>query len=284
MHRRLCALILFVTYLCSAQAAPTTVAEFPFEYREGLLRVQVISPKSETPLNFLVDTGAAASVINLSTARRIGLKLGPEVTVQGIQTTLTGYWEEGMSLRIGDMELPHEYLAVDLEKLSRSCERPVDGLLGADFVRRRSVRIDFVAQKIQLLKPEKADLSDDVLPLELRPCGMRVAITINGHKHQWVRLDTGCATALQWVTSGVKPERCSVQMAIGLAALAIPQMRTTVSIGKHQFSNVATGVHETPIFPGEAGLLGNGLLSCFSAITIDARAGRLFLEPRSNGP
>jgi hypothetical protein len=46
----------------------------------------------------------------------------------------------------------------------------------------------------------------------------------------------------------------------------------------HEFRNVPTGVHATAIFQGEAGLLGNGLLSCFSTVTIDANARGLMLE------
>jgi len=102
---------------------------------------------------------------------------------------------------------------------------------------------------------------------------------VNGHDRQWVRLDTGCATALQWVTSLV-PDQCTHQMAIGLAELSIPQTKTTVGIGEHKFESVPTGLHETAIFPGEAGLLGNGLLSLFSRVTIDAKAGRVILEKR----
>jgi hypothetical protein len=64
-----------------------------------------------------------------------------------------------------------------------------------------------------------------------------------------------------------------------LTELSIPQTQTTVQIGSHEFQNVPTGLHEKPIFHGEAGLLGNGLLSRFSSITIDAKSGRLLLEP-----
>jgi hypothetical protein len=269
----------FLVALLRVQAAPVPLAEFPFQFREGLLWVEVNIPQSNKPLNFLVDTGAGVSAINLSTAKRIGLKLGQEVTVRGVETTLTGYWQQQMSAKVGDVQLPHEYLAVDLEKLSRSCERPVDGLIGADFFREHTVQIDFDAQKIRLLKPEKARKSDEILPLQLRPCGMRVPISVNGRKRQWVRLDTGCATALQWVTSDV-PDQCTHQMAIGLAEISIPQAKTRVGIGKQQFDNVPTGLHETAIFAGESGLLGNGLLSRFSTITIDAKAGHLILKGR----
>ena len=279
MHRRLYAILILLTALLRAQAAPTSLAEFPFQFREGLLWIEVKIRQSEKPLNFLLDTGAGVSVINLNTAKRIGLKLGQEVTVRGVDTKLTGYWQQRMSAKVGDVTLPTEYLAVDLEKLSRSCERPVDGLVGADFFRGRVVQIDFIAQRIRLLKPQGLGQSGDTLPLELRPCGMLVPISVDEHARQWVRLDTGCATALHWVTSDV-PDQCTQQMAIGLAELSIPQTKTTVGLGENKFANVPTGLHETAIFPGEAGLLGNGLLSRFTSITIDAKAGRVIFGQR----
>jgi hypothetical protein len=262
------------------QAAPPPLAEFPFEFREGLLWLKVNLPQSDKPLNFLLDTGAGVSVINLSTAKRIGLKLGHEVMVYGVQTMVTGYWQKRLSARVGEVELPREYLAVDLEKFSSSCERTVDGLVGADFFRGRVVQIDFDQHKIRLLKPDKNKQTDEALPLQLRRCGMRVPISINGHKRQWVRLDTGCATALHWVTSDVRPDQCTRLNAIGLAEISIPQTETKVSIGTHEFEKVPTGLHGTTIFPGEAGLLGNGLLSHFSTVTIDTCDGRLIFHER----
>lgn len=276
---RLLAVMVFAAAFLRVQAAPVTLAEFPFEYREGLLWIEVVIPQSEKPLNFLVDTGAGVSVINLDTAKRIGLKLGQQVTVRGVDTMLTGYWQQHMIAKIGDTKLPSEYLAVDLEKLSSSCERPVDGLVGADFFRERVVQIDFDAKKIRLVKSPKGGQSGETLPLQLRSCGMRVPISVNGHDRQWVRLDTGCATALQWVTSDV-PDQCTHQMAIGLVEISIPQTKTSVGIGGNQFSDVPTGLHEKAIFPGEAGLLGNGLLSRFATVTIDAKVGRVILEKR----
>jgi len=275
----LCAVLFFAAALSRAQAAAASLAEFPFKFSEGLVWIEVTVPQTNKPLNFLVDTGAGVSVINLSTATRIGLKLGQKVMVHGVQTMLTGYWQERMSAKVGAVELPRGYLAVDLERLSSSCERTVDGLVGADFFRGRVVQIDFDAQKIRLLKPAKGEKTEASLPLQLRPCGMRVPISVNGQK-QWVRLDTGCATALQWVTSGVWPEQCGRKMAIGLAEISIPQTETTVGIGGHAFEKVPTGLHETAIFPGEAGLLGNALLSCFSTVTIDGKAGCLILGTR----
>lgn len=261
--------------------AETPVAEFPFEFREGLLWVQVRVAERQEPLHFLLDTGAEVSVVNLDTAKRLGLTLGPRVSVRGVHTSMRGYWPQTLSATASDVDLPSSFLALDLSKLSRACERPVDGLIGADFFRDRIVQIDFAAQMVRLLNAGDVPEQTDFLPLEVRPCGMRVKASVNGGKPQWLRVDTGCATPLQWVTSTVRPEKCSGKVAIALTKLNILQSRTTVDLGSHTFRDVPTGIHRTAIFPGEAGLLGNGLLSNFSRVTIDAKTGRLILEGNS---
>jgi predicted aspartyl protease len=280
VRRHLWAITTLAAALLKVQAAPDVPAEIPFEFREGLLWVKVTLPQSAPPLNFLLDTGAGVSVISQGTADRLRLKSGSAVTVRGVETILTGHWLKGISATAGAVPLPADYLAVELGTLSRSCERPVDGLLGADFFRAHVVQLDFQAQKLRVLKPDQLPASAETLPLQLRRCGMRVPITVNGQQRQWVRLDTGCASSLQWVTSRVPSQGCQPQVAIGLSALSIPQTQTTVEIGRHQFANVPTGVHKNAIFGGESGLLGNGLLSRFSTITIDPKARRLLLEIR----
>jgi hypothetical protein len=273
--RRWCLIPIFAFALLRAHAG---CDEIPFEYREGLLWIKAVVPQSADALNLLLDTGAGVSVLNTTTAERLKLKSGRKVNVCGVETTLTGYWLDPISATANLVQLPANYLAVDLQKLSKSCARPVDGLLGADFFRGRVVQIDFVAQRIRILSSRAAQTCDDALALQLRPCGMRVPVTINGRKSQWLRVDTGCVSPLQWVTSKVRAEDCSRKTAIGLTELSIPQTTTTVQIGSHQFQNVPTGIHEKPIFQGEAGLLGNGLLARFSSITIDAKSGRLLLQ------
>jgi hypothetical protein len=271
--------MVFLVALLQVQAAPIPLAEFSFQFRERQMWIEVIVPQSEEPLHFLLDSGAGASLINLCTAKRLGLKLGKKVTIRGVDTTLPGYWQEPLFAKAGTAALPSRYVAVDLGRLSSSCGQTVDGLIGADFFCDHVVQIDFDAQKIRILKSDKAIKSDETLPLQLRPCGMRVSISVNGRKRQWVRLDTGCSTALEWVTSDV-PDQCTHQIAIGLAEISIPQTKTTVGIGELEFENVPTGLHEKAIFPGEAGLLGNGFLSRFSTVTIDTKVGRVFLNNR----
>ncbi len=275
--RQLCSTAILAFALLKAQAATN---EITFKYREGLLWVKATVTQSSAPLNFLLDTGAGVSVLDAATAVQLKLKFGRPVNVRGVETTLTGHWLNPISATANGVQLPSSYLAVDLHQLGKSCQQPVDGLLGADFFCGRVVQIDFGAQRIRLLPSAVPLNAADALTLQLRPCGMRLPISVNGRKPQWVRLDTGCVSALQWVTSEVSASDCSRQPAVGLTELSIPQIQTTVRLGSQEFRNVPTGLHEKPIFHGEAGLLGNAVLSRFSTVTIDAKSGRLFLEPR----
>ncbi len=266
-----------MTRLLQADPVVSAASELAIQFREGLLWLDVNVPQREAPLHFLVDSGASASVINLATAKRLGLELGLRVNVIGVGTTLTGHWPVRLSAKAAQLELPGEYLALDLSRLSGACSRAVDGLVGADFFRDRVVEIDYAAQTLRVLDSAPAGATTNAVPLEARPCGFRVAVNVNGGGSQWVRVDTGCATAFQWVTSKERADRCTGKLAVGLAELSIPQTLTGVRIGNHHLDTVPTGLHRRAIFPGESGLLGNGLLAQFGVVTIDAKAGRLIL-------
>lgn len=278
---RLYAVVVLLAALFQVRAEPSSLAEFPFQYREGLLWVQVQVAESREPLRFLLDSGAQVSVINLDVAKRLGLTLGERVSVSSVQTTMTGYWPQKLSATANGVALPSYFLALDLSKLNAACTQAVDGLIGADFFKGQIVQIDFAGQKIRLLNSTPAVPQAGTVPLELRRCGLCINAGINGGKPQRLRVDTGCATALQWVTTKVRPERCTTKVAVGLAQLTIPQTQTTVTLAGQTFHDVPTGLHRKAIFDGEAGLLGNGLLSRFETVTIDSRAGRLsFGQPR----
>ena len=72
-------------------------------------------------------------------------------------------------------------------------------------------------------------------------------------------------------------KRPTGESSIGLSGKSPRYLRTSVQLGKQCFKAVTLGVHTEPIFPGEAGLLGNGLLSKFR-ITIDQPGNRVIFE------
>ena len=279
---KFCVFLIFFARLLQAETALSAVHELPIRFQEGLLWLEVNVPQSKNPLHFLLDSGASVSVVNLATARQLGLKLGPKVSVTVVRATSSGHWPVKLSAATGPLQLPGEYLALDLSKLSGACSRSVDGLIGADFFRDRVVEIDYLAQKLRVLAAAPFAAAPfaagtNTVPLEARPCGFRVAVNVNHSRSQWVRVDTGCATAFQWVTSKERADQCTSKLAVGLAELSIPQTMTGIRIGNHFLDTVPTGLHRKAIFAGESGLLGNGVLAQFGVVTIDAKAGRLIL-------
>ena len=279
MRRVLLCILFGSCRLVTSFAGEVPKAEFPFEFREGLLWVKVQVPESERVLNFLLDSGAETSVVNLGTAKELGLQLGQRAGVRGVGVSMDAFWTGTRSAKANEVELPSHLLALDLGKLSSSCACRVDGLIGADFFKGRAVQIDFRQSKVHLLAAGTAS-TGNTAPLEVRRCGMRVKASINGEKARWFRVDTGCATPLQWVTADVSTEDCTSKVAVGLTEIGIPQTRTSVKVGAEVLRDVETGLHRSPIFEGEAGLIGNGLLSQFETVTIDSAKGRLVLGPR----
>jgi aspartyl protease len=256
--------------------------EIPFQFRDGLIRVRVTVPESREPLTFLLDSGAEASVLNLATAERLGLKKGNPVRVQGVGATAAGYWPVHLRASVPGLELPQVYVAVQLGELTDGCERQVDGLIGADFFCHHRVEINFAAQKIRLLS--SGPISGDAIRIRKRAGALLVPLAVNHGAAQWVRLDTGCASPLQWVATKAMAAGEARGLAVGLAKSPGPMTRTVVQLGQTCFESVPTGLHQTRIFPGEAGLLGNGLLARFSSVIIDAQNKTLWLQPAHADP
>jgi hypothetical protein len=279
MRVRLAPVIVLAVFLLRALGGVSSEAPgFPFEVREGLIWVKVTTPNSPAPLNFLLDSGAGVSVLNLGTLDKLGLPLGRQVSVQGVGTSTTGFWPERPRLTAGGVSLPQVFLATDLTELSGACACRVDGLIGADFFRGRVVQIDFRANVVRLLKESLPENGQDKIPLKQKSSALLVQARINGGKAQWLRLDTGCASAVESATRESRKESRTSRLAVGLATVPIAETHANVQFGANEFLCLPVGVHSKPIFAGEAGLLGTGLLSEFASVTIDAKAGFVILD------
>jgi gag-polyprotein putative aspartyl protease len=268
-----------VSLLASLQAPAEPVREVPLQYRDGFLWLKVCAAGQREPLNFLLDSGASSSVLNSQTARGLNLKLGARQSVHGVHSQALAYWVTGSRAEVAGIGLPKSLLSVDLSALSKTCHQPIDGLLGADFLRGRIVQIDFAARKIRFLNNAQPTDRCAVLPIKWRNDAMCVPVGIAGNSPQWMRLDTGCESALEWTSDETKGHRNhgTQDTSIGLAGASIRYIEADVQLGNHSLSGVRIGVHEQRIFPGESGLLGNGVLSQFQ-VTIDTPNRRVILQ------
>lgn len=251
----------------------------PFVYTDGMIRVEGRAKGVEGPLWFLLDSGAAVSVLNRSTADRLGLRDGAEVTVKGVGAKTSGLWPQKLRASAGTTPLPSRYLVVDLSEFEGKCAFPVDGLIGAEFFEGRVVEIDFRAQRIRLKRgaghPRVEPLPSSI-PLKRSRGVWTVEASVNGKGKQRLRVDTGCATGLHWVNAHA-PDTAPAQHSVGLAAVTTRVATCSIGLGEVELSDVAAALHDTRLFAGEDGLLGNGFLSRFGVVSLDGRSGRLLL-------
>lgn len=276
---RVASLLAVGAVLFSLVGALRAALTLPMEFRDGMVWVEVATPKASRTLNFLLDSGAGSSVLDLKAAQQLGVKLGARLTVQGVHSRGTAHLVNGFPGTLGGFAIPRQLLALDLSAVSAVCHRRIDGLLGADFLRNRIVQIDFAHQKLRLLdrgevKPEGCE----VLPLARRGDALCVQAVIAGQPAAWLRVDTGCNTALEWVRKGARgnvPRGNS----IGVASVSSRQLSVDLRLGAIHLGDVKAGIHPRQIFPGEAGLLGNGVLAKFT-VTFDGPGGRLLLARR----
>ena len=266
-----------VALLVPLSAKSEVQPEIHFQYHGGLIWLKVdVTGKSE-PLNFLLDSGASVSAIDLQTARRLGVHLGNRQMVQGVNGQSIAYCVNDLQAGCGGIALPKSVLAVDLSALSGCCEQPVDGILGVDFFRSRIVQIDFTKGRVRILRKCDPNLANcEILPIKMCNDAFCVPVRVAGNPAQWMRLDTGCDAALEWVVSRTDKQRTS-RSSIGLSGIPAHHINTSVQLGRQYFNAVNTGIHGKPIFPGEAGLLGNDLLSKFR-LTIDQPGNRVIFE------
>jgi hypothetical protein len=251
--------------------------EIHTQYQGGLIWLKVDVAGKKEPLNFLLDSGAGISAIDLQTAHGLGVRLGNRQIVQGVNGQGIAYSVNDLKAVCGGIALPKTVLALDLRALSGCCEQPVHGILGADFFRNRIVQIDFSKGAVRILGKCDPNLANcEILPIKMCNDAFCIPVRVSGSPAQWMRLDTGCDAALEWVISTTDKRRTG-QSSIGLSGGSVRRINTSIQLGKKFCNAVTTGVHREQIFPGEDGLLGNALLSKFR-LTIDQPGKRVILE------
>lgn len=260
----------------------------PLRFRDGLIWIDVRADTHARPLQFLVDSGASISVLDRQTARDLDLALHPEVQVAGVGATALGHGPVHFPTSVGPIpiRLPDRLLVLDLHRLSQACGNTVHGLIGADFFRDRIVELDYERGALRLLtSPPAAGAAVAVVPLRAGPRGLRIEAGLNDGPVQRLRVDTGCASALHWVSPTThRPHLARVTATSLSRRSSIPQTLATLRLGNRHWETVPTGLHTQPIFPGEAGLLGNGLLAMFGTVTFDTITGHLHLGTAGRTP
>lgn len=253
--------------------------EIPFEFADGFIRVQVEVPVSSTPLNMLLDSGASVSVLNITTAQRLNVPMGDPLSIRGVASDASAYEIAPLPAAMSGVEAGAITLVADMSHANSLCAEPIDGLIGVDFFRDRVVQIDYTKRCLRLLpRPPKAKGALR-LPVKLINDVACVAVGVNGSSARWTRLDTGCNDSLHWVIPKHNRDKKPRTASIGFVTDANDIAPASVSLGSRIMDSVPTALHGRAFFDGEAGLLGNGLLSRFK-VTLDWPGQSLILEKR----
>ncbi len=134
----------------AATASTAQPATIPIDVYSNHVYVKVCS--GDQPLDFILDTGAGASFLDLHTAERLGIKLGSSFVGRGAGAgTIAGAQLNGASVRLaGSSLLQPVPSALDLSRLPPREGHRMDGILGYDFINRFVVAIDYAKQELRL--------------------------------------------------------------------------------------------------------------------------------------
>ncbi|HEX7777820.1 MAG TPA: aspartyl protease family protein [Vicinamibacterales bacterium] len=135
--------------------APGVVA-IPFELAGRHIIVKV-TVGSSRPLSFVFDTGAHAAIIRLEVAKELGLRLEGEARTGGAGPgTQIGSQVRGARWSLVGLSGVAQplTLALPLPEPSPAAGRPLDGIIGGEFIREFVVELDYQAKGFRLHKPE----------------------------------------------------------------------------------------------------------------------------------
>ena len=189
-----------LSIVARALPAPNSRVNLPFKLYGGYTVVARGSIAGLKHLNFIIDTGAVPSVVDLRLARKLGLEGRVEPlslfsqTVEARRVTLPG-------LVLGPIDTgPLPVIVGDLASFESHLGVRVDGMIGLDVLARRDFVVDYDSGTIAFGTvpgngPEPLGLAEASVPLDLGPGYAVVSLDVEG---QPVRLmvDTGARSLI----------------------------------------------------------------------------------------
>lgn len=142
-------------------------ATVPTEFRGGLIYVEAAIGGGRTGV-FLLDTGAATTVLDARYAATANLKLGDAVHLLGGGGETEAHQAEDVRLKLaGEPDLLIDPTVTDLGRIGRAMGVSLDGILGDDVLRRFVVTLDYRNQQVRFAAPGETLAPADAFPMRL---------------------------------------------------------------------------------------------------------------------
>ena len=138
----------------SVNASGQSIGEVtvPFEYFKQHIYVPV-TLQGKPGFTFMLDSGASKNVLNLRTARQLGMHLAdiePEKSVGFGYERIYVAPEEDVGVELGDLAAAHTMSVMDLNKFEMHFSHPTDGMLGYPFFLHHVVKVDFQTKLVSI--------------------------------------------------------------------------------------------------------------------------------------
>ncbi len=279
-------------------SGPVTVP-FNFQNKHILFETQV---NAQPPIWFLMDTGSNYSIINEPRMEQFRLKSYGGLKTEGGANTASGSYVEGVTYRVGQMEVRNQRAAVlSLSGLEKVFGMPLGGILGYDFISRFVIAIDYGKQTITFYPANYRYRGRGVAApffVQGQQPYMKESITVKGETLPALFiLDVGAADTLTLTTPFVK-EHNLVELAgekrrdsrtlagsekefFGGTTLRglVDQMAFGGFLLNHIPVNLSLGTRGAYASPFFSGNIGETILSRFKRVWLDYPRNRLILEP-----
>ena len=274
------------------------VAELPFQLYGNMIVTQ-LSVDESTPLNFIFDTAAGGTIINVSTAASLSIVGDETVSREGATGMATIVLSNNHIVDAGDLRFHDVTLAIaDIDHIERQLGMPIDGIIGWEILSRHAVRLNYDTMLIEIYdnKRFEYDLGVNSYSIEVRGTVIFTSVTVafkSGNTFTGkVMVDTGSANTFGFNTPFTEENNLLAEMdtyyerEIQSLSTDTAHIYTTMlaglNISEYQFStvpaNIAIAEAGALSWSGPMGILGNGVLKHFN-VFIDLRQKTMSLEP-----
>jgi Aspartyl protease len=246
VHRTILASFLLV----ASGAASAAPLEILFDFSRSAIGLDVTVKGA--PLFMILDTGVDPSVIDAARVEALGLKIdrteSGEASGEGDSKEAKVYAATVDGLAIsGRTFLPIDALAMNMDTLSASYGRKLDGVLGYSFLKDRIVLIDYAGKRVGIL-----DRPADATAL-VRLCRKRMTMPLNGFPDDSIPaipdFRLGKATGTISLDTGSNGGISLYQAALALPGIsaALKETGETTATGARGGTKVKTYVLELPV-------------------------------------
>jgi len=182
----------------AAPALAETVT-VPSEFHGGLVFVHVAIDGERDGL-FVLDTGAAGTVIDTAYAQGAKLRLGDPIHLRGGGGELAARQAQDVPLALAGLPpLLTDPTVADLAPIGRAMGVRIDGILGDDVLRRFVVTLDYRSEAVRLSSADQQTPPADAAPMRFIGTPFVSALVEDGGRRQAAafQIDTGSNSAVE---------------------------------------------------------------------------------------